>query len=305
MGAGRWDRDAWDDYARRTIHGRSRDEVFAARRLDPDFNPALIVRRESRDGEDNPQSTPIILASDVTGSMGYLAHALMQNGLNTLATEIYQRRPVTDPHVMVMAVGDATVDRAPLQVTQFEADIRLADQVRRLWIEGGGGGNHGESYSAAHWFAGERTDVDSVLLRGKKGYLFTIGDEPNLDGMSRGELERVFGERFERGLSARECLALAERSYEVFHVVIMEGYAGRGFAAVMETWEPLLPGRILVLEDHRRLAEAVVSAIQVAEGADAASVAGSWDAGAAAVVARAIRDLRPGRPGDLPRLAHM
>src|SRR5262249_27189007 len=151
---------------------RSREEVFGARRLDPNFDPARIRTRESRDSADNPQSTPIILASDVTGSMGFIAHELMQNGLNTLATEIYERRPVTDPHVMVMAVGDARVDAAPLQVTQFEADIRIADQVRRLWLEGGGGGNGGESYSAAHAFAGLRTDVDCMRQRGKKGYLF-------------------------------------------------------------------------------------------------------------------------------------
>jgi hypothetical protein len=294
MGAGRWDSHAWHDYARRNVYGRSREEVFGARRLDPDFNPALIVKRESRDSADNPQSTPIILASDVTGSMGFIAHSLMQSGLNTLATEIYERRPVSDPHVMVMAIGDASVDSAPLQVTQFEADIRLADQVRRLWIEGGGGANSGESYSGAHAFAGLRTDVDSVRLRAKKGYLFTIGDEPNLDGLSRNELERIFGEGFERGLSARECLSLAEQFYEVFHVVIMEGsFARADLAAVMRTWEPLLPGRILVLQDHHRLAETVVSAIQICEGANSQSVVASWDESAARVVARAIENLRP------------
>lgn len=292
MGAGRWDRHAWSDYAQRNVHGRSREEVFGARWLDPDFDPALIVKRESRDSGDNPQSTPIILASDVTGSMGFVAHALMSSGLNTLATEIYERRPVADPHVMVMAVGDAKTDAAPLQVTQFEADIRLADQVRRLWLEGNGGGNGGESYSAAHAFAGLRTDVDSVRVRGKKGYLFTIGDEPIHDGLRRGELERIFGEGFERDLSARECLALAEQSYEVFHVVIMEGFAGTHLAAVMRTWTPLLPGRILILQDHHFLAEAVVSAIQIFEGADAEAVVKSWDAKAARVVARAIEDLR-------------
>lgn len=299
MGAGRWDQGAWDTYASRHVHGRSREEVFRSRAMDPEFDPALIVQRESRDSADNPQSTPIILASDVTGSMGFIAHSLMSDGLNTLATEIYERRPVSDPHVMVMAVGDARTDTAPLQVTQFEADIRLADQVRRLWLEGGGGGNGGESYSAAHAFAGLRTEVDSVQLRGRKGYLFTIGDEPIHDGLRRVELERMFGDRFERGLTARECVALAQRSYEVFHVVILEGYAGSHLQQVLASWQRILPGRILLLRDHRRLAETVVSAIQVTEGADAATVAGSWDAQAAPVVAQALRDLRPARSGGL------
>jgi hypothetical protein len=293
MGAGRWNGDAWNDYAARNVHGRSREQLFGARGMNPDYDPARIGLRESRDGEDNPCATPIILASDVTGSMGFIAHALMSDGLNTLATEIYERRPVPDPHVMVMAVGDARCDAAPLQVTQFEADIRLADQVRGLWLEGGGGGNGGESYSLAHLFAGLRTETDSLRFRNKKGYLFTIGDEPIHDGLSRQELERVFGDRFERGLSARECVGVAERAYEVFHVVIMEGFAGANLSAVLRTWERILPGRILILQDHRCLAETVVSAIQVTEGADPAGVAGSWGGGAGPVVARALRDLRP------------
>ena len=37
--------------------------------------------------------------------------------------------PVADPHMMIMGVGDAWCDRAPLQVTQFEPDIRIAEQL--------------------------------------------------------------------------------------------------------------------------------------------------------------------------------
>lgn len=301
MGAGRWDRDAWADYAHRNVHGRGRDEVFSSRRMDPEFDPARIAVRESRDSEDNPASTPIILASDVTGSMGMIAHELMSHGLDTLATEIYERRPVSDPHVMVMAVGDAKTDAAPLQATQFEADIRIADQVRRLWLEGGGGGNGGESYCAAHAFAGLRTDTDSFQRRGKKGYLFTIGDEPIHDGLTRGEMVRIFGGHAERGLSASECVRLAQQSYDVFHIVVMEGYAASGLDHVLRTWKPLLPERVLLLGDHRRLAEVVVSAIQVAEGADPDDVAGSWTRDASPTVARALRDMRSGRGGGFLR----
>jgi thioesterase domain-containing protein len=43
----------------------------------------------------------------------------------------------------------------------------------------------------------------------------------------------------------------------------------------------------------------VVSALQIVEGADPASVAGSWDAQAAPVVAQALRDLRPRSPAGL------
>lgn len=297
MGNARWDPSAWGSYAKAHVAGRSASAVFTSRGLKDAYDPAKIRFRESRDSEMNPVSTPIILASDVTGSMGMISHKLMQDGLNTLATGIYDRKPVTDPHIMVLAVGDAECDRAPLQATQFEADIRLADQVRDLWIEGGGGGNGGESYSAAHLFAAIKTRTDAAEKRGRKGYLFTIGDEPTLDGVRAEQVRRVFGEPQERDLSARDCLAMAERSYEVFHIVLVnEGYASVRLDEVLATWKPLLPERTILLEDVDKLAETVISTIQVTEGANVAEVAASWSGSTAVVVANALRGL-PARSG--------
>ena len=292
MGNARWDPSAWGSYAKAHVSGKSASAVFTSRSLKDEYDPAKIAFRESRDSAMNPLSTPIILGSDVTGSMGMISHKLMRDGLNTLATGIYDRKPVTDPHIMVLAIGDAECDRAPLQATQFEADIRLADQVRDLWIEGGGGGNSGESYSAAHLFAALKTRTDAAEKRGRKGYLFTIGDEPNLDGMRAGQIKRVFGEAEARDLSARDCLAMAERSYEVFHIVLAnEGYASHRLGEVLATWKPLLPERTILLEDVDKLAETVISTIQVIEGANPADVAASWSGSTAVVVANALKGL--------------
>ncbi len=290
MGMGRFSTADWADYNARHVNGRSRSEVFGATDMDPRYDPARFGLRESRDSEFNPLATPIILAADVTGSMGMVAHELMRNGLVTLTSEIYDRRPVTDPHIMVAAIGDATCDRAPLQATQFEADISLAGQIRGLWLEGGGGGNDGESYSAAHLLAALKTATDAFEKHGRKGYLFTIGDEPILDGLSGRQISAIFGTEGPRGgLTARQCLQLAEKYYDVFHIVIREGYAATNMARVLKTWEPLLPGRTFVLEDYRRLAELVVSIIEINEGRDADDVAASWGGAAGTIVAKAVR----------------
>jgi hypothetical protein len=288
MGMGRFSTSDWAAYNARHVDGRSREEVFGATGMDPRFDPARFGTRESRDSAYNPQSTPIILAADVTGSMGMIAHELMRGGLITLTSEIYDRRPVPDPHILVAAVGDAFTDAAPLQATQFEADISLANQIRALWLEGNGGGNDGESYSAAHLLAALKTATDAFEKRGRKGYLFTIGDEPIHDGLAAHQIGRIFGVETRRGLSARECLAMAQKSYEVFHIVIREGYAATRLGQVLAAWERLLPGRTFVLENHRRIAELVVSIIEITEGRDPADVAASWPDAAGATVAKAI-----------------
>jgi len=303
MGQGRWNTSEWGNYKAAHVAGKSQAQIFRSSSMQPDYDPKRIQVRESRDSADNPNSTPIIIASDVTGSMGMIAHELMNNGINTVAREIYERKPVTDPHIMVMAVGDAKTDYSPLQVTQFEADIRLADQVRDLYIEGHGGGNGGESYNLAHVFAGTKVVSDAWEKRRKKGYLFTIGDEPVHDGCTKEELERFIGGSFKSGLTGQQCVDLASRTFEVFHIVLMnEGDARHNSKRVLQTWDAILPQRVIRLEDYTKLGEAIVSTVQVVEGENKDKVAASWGTGTDLVIANAIRDITARNGSGVVRL---
>lgn len=297
MGHGRWDAREWKSYAARNTRGKSARQIFTADGIKQAFDPARIALRESRDGDENPLSTAIILASDVTGSMGRIAEVMIRSGLDTTMREIYARKPVSDPHVMVMAVGDAECDNAPLQATQFEADIRLAEQLKDIWIEGGGGGNGGESYHLPWWFAANRTSIDCFERRNQKGFLFTIGDEPILGGISAANMRKVFGAvdgEGGEGLSSADLLTMAMEKYDVYHIVLTNvGYAASALDRVLSTWRPLLGDRLILCDDHEKVAEVVVSAIQVAEGADRDAVAGSWKGATADTVAGAIRSLKP------------
>lgn len=306
MGSGRFDPGDWDRYKTRNVQGRSQQQVFTSRSLKPEYDPAQIAVRESCDSDLNPNATPIILGSDVTGSMGLIADQLMRDGLKTLCAEIYARTPVPDPHIMVMAIGDAKCDSAPLQVTQFEADISLADQVRDLWLEGNGGGNRGESYSGAHLFAAMKTQIDAATRRNAKGFLFTIGDEANHDGMTRDQIKRVLGLDVEADITAEEALAVAQRNWEVFHVVLVnEGNCAHGQRDyVLDNWRSLMPERTICLEDVNSLAETIVSVLQVHQGEDAKAVASSWSGDKSLVVASALDSL-PAMHGGSGGLQHL
>lgn len=269
--------------------------MFTSTKLKPTYDPAQIAFRESRDSDKNPFATPIILGSDVTGSMGMVAHQMMQTGLNTVATEIYDRKPITDPHIMVMAIGDTYCDRAPIQMTQFEADISLADQVRDLYIEGGGGGNAGESYTVAWLAAALKVRADAFEKRKRKGYLFTIGDEPVLDVITKDQIKRFIGVDAEADINAADALRMVSRDWEVFHIVLAnEGYCSYRESEVLASWKAVLPERTVRLEDVTKLSETIVSLIQVTEGANAATVAGSWSGDTSLVVANALRDVAVG-----------
>ncbi len=297
MGSARWDPSDWSAYATSTT-GKSTDAVFASRGIDKDLNPFGVTVRESRDSDLNPKSTAVIVGLDVTGSMGMIADALARKGLGTMVEEILARKPVSDPHLMCMGIGDVLYDRAPLQVTQFEADIRIARQLEKLWLEKGGGGNSCESYNLPWYFAAMHTAIDCFEKRGKKGYLFTVGDEePPLD-LSAAAVARFIGDRT-RDFDSRELLTLVERMYHVFHVIVEEGsHARHDPRGVRNRWTELLGQRVIGLSDHTQLAEVIVSAIEVNEGRDPDRVVNSWSGKTALVVQRAVGSLRPARTGN-------
>ena len=292
MGSSSWNHDDWKGYSTRTA-SKSTNQIFTSRGLDDSLNPNNFTVRESRDSDAHPNSTPIIVALDVTASMGMVATSIAQKGLGVLVEEILNRKPVTDPHVLIAGIGDANYDNAPLQATQFEADTIITDQIEKIYLEGGGGGNGFESYDLAWFLAGFKTATDSMDKRSKKGYLFTVGDEEIPHGLTMAQIQRFTGQTTERDMSAQELLDSASRMYECFHVVVEEGHhvRQRGLDRVMESWSTLLGERALPLSDHTKLAEVVVSAIQMSEGTDHSTVAGSWSGDTSLVVANATKSL--------------
>ena len=75
--------------------------------------------RESRDSDLNPASTAIVVGLDVTGSMGMIADALARKGRwAPWSEEIWPVNRCPIP-ILCAGIGDVLYDRAPLQVTQF------------------------------------------------------------------------------------------------------------------------------------------------------------------------------------------
>lgn len=199
--------------------------------------------RECRDSQEHPYSTPIIIALDVTGSMMNTPYEMIKNHLPKIMDSVMQMG-VRDPQLLFMAVGDHEYDRYPIQVGQFESDTeKILNSLESLVIEGGGGGNAGESYLLAHIVAGYHTETDSWFKRHTKGFLFTIGDEPNLQGIPGNSLTEILGYQKGAGsISANEAILKAQEQYHVFHIHITNASHG---TRVAESWKNLLGQNVL------------------------------------------------------------
>lgn len=232
---------------------RPAHEIFS-RNFNSSMNPNGVEVRESRDSEEHPNSLPIILGLDITGSMGRIPHNLVKNGLPSIMQTIIDGG-VADPQVLFMGIGDHECDRAPLQIGQFESGDELLDRwLTDLWIEGGGGGNMGESYLLAWYFASRYTATDHFEQRGQKGILFTIGDEPCLSSLPVQAQESIMGTGQYQNFSARELLEAAQEQWEVFHLHMRQNSA-------IEHWQDLIGDNLIIVQDQNMVANIIADKV--------------------------------------------
>ena len=227
MGGGYWRKEDFARYSVRmgrtvrtdgsidTSGMRGAQDMYRARGLDPKMDPYKVMR-ECCDSEEHPNTIPVILALDVTGSMG---GALLKTAasLNEIMQNILNE--YKDVEFMIMGIGDLSYDRAPIQISQFESDIRIAEHLDRIWFERGGGGNSFESYTAA-WYMGLRHTALDCWKRGKKGVIITLGDEPLNPYLPGDRLEKITGDPVQGDVETDRLYHEAREKYDIFHIAI-------------------------------------------------------------------------------------
>lgn len=290
MGYSEWKDSDWTDYkASNNITSQSTvSTLYKSRSMKDNLNPYGVKYRESCDSAGNPDSRAIIIGFDVTGSMDYLAEEIGINTLSKFVEELYDKRPIAYPHLMFMAIGDAYTDSAPLQVTQFETDIKIAEQLHNIYFEGCGGGNNGESYLAAWYFAARHTKIDCLEKRGEKGILITIGDEPNHKYLKKNQIKEIFGDDVDEDLSAEQLLNEVTRGYEVFHFLV----GNYEYHDSLDCWRKLLGERAMIVTDHTKIPEIIEAILEVLIGRkDVDQASAQWDGSTQLVVKTAIGGL--------------
>lgn len=224
MGGGAWTTNAYT----RTLNSMGFDskedilysnvqKVFKNRFLAKELNPKNVLR-ECRDTEEHPNTIPVILALDVTGSMGSAAKTCAAK-LDDIITTLY--RDVRDVEFLMMGIGDLAYDDAPIQASQFESDVRILDQTSKIYFEGGGGSNLFESYTAVWYFGLHSTDLD-CWKRGKKGIIITMGDEPLNPYLPYKELNKVMGSSEQGDVETASLYLKAKEKYDIFHISITD-----------------------------------------------------------------------------------
>ncbi|MDI2131545.1 hypothetical protein [Yinghuangia seranimata] len=275
MGSGNWSTDVYD--AANAYNASTGRSAFAYNdstvksvprsswKAHADLDPRGVGVRESRDSDEHPTSLAISILFDVTGSMGSVPITL-QTKLAELFGLLLRKGYVDHPQILFGAIGDATCDRVPLQVGQFESDNRMDDQLGTILLEGGGGGQKTESYELAMYFMARHTELDCLDKRGKRGYLFVIGDEMPYGRVKKREVEAVIGDTIGEDIPVEAIVAELQRKFEVYYI-LPAGASYVGDTEVLGIWKKLLRQNVIELDDLDAVCETIALTIGLAEDA--------------------------------------
>ena len=240
---------------------QSIDQTFVQqkhKRIHESMDPKGVALRECRDSEAHPNTVPIQLYLDVTGSMGRIPHHLIKEGLPHLVSSLIEGA-APDAALLFGAIGDHECDRHPLQIGQFESgDEELDMWLTRTYLEGGGGGNAGESYLLAWLFAAYHTVTDSFEKRGKKGFVFTVGDEPFLPSLPLSAAKEILGDtcKLQDKVTAQELYDEVCKTNHAFHIFVRHGM--RYFN---DEWAELMGDRCIIIDDYTKVPDTIIGIV--------------------------------------------
>lgn len=274
MGGSSWSNDAYAD--RTTLRTNTGTPVFAydaaiksgktATKVNDRLDPKSIKgKRESRDSDAHPSSNAIVVSLDVTGSMAAVVGEI-HSKLPTLMGLLTRKNYITDPQVLFLAVGDATCDRVPLQVGQFESGLEMDDDLSNMYLEQGGGGQQTESYELAAYFGARKTSIDCFEKRGKKGYFFFIGDENAYNSVDKEEVKALYGDTLEASIKTKDMFEELKKTYNVFFILPEDASNGDD-DSIVKKWKTLVGAEhVLRLPKAEAVAELIALQVGLCEG---------------------------------------
>ena len=119
-----------------------------------------------------------------------------------------------------------------------------------------------ESYELGMYFLATHTEMDCMVKRQKKGYLFMTGDENPYPTLSKNIVDAVIGDRLDEDLTCEEVVAELQKSFIPFFIIPDYDRAPR----CERRWRDFLGDNVLVMEAPEDVCYVSAGVILINEG---------------------------------------
>jgi hypothetical protein len=201
-------------------------------------------------------TNPIVIAFDVTGSMGDAARVVYDK-LPMFWGELVNKNYLPDPSVSFFAVGDTNCDDYPLQLCEFGEGIILDDYIKKIYLEGGGGGQCSESYEMCAYYYAHCCSIPNAKLP----FFFFIGDEDYYDSLSASSIKKFCDRDYrEGGVTAASVFKVLRDKWK--NVFLLHKYYSGYDTQIMNSWKKALGNeRVYKMDDPKAVVDMMLGII--------------------------------------------
>ena len=197
--------------------------------------------------------------------MGEVPKYLIDNTLPDCVASI-MKAGIDNPQICFMAFGDVEgcYEEAPLQVGQFESSDELMEKwLRKVDLEGRGGGNRGEDPHMCWYFAANHIKTDALEKRGIKGCLITISDEPIHKTLPKEAITHYIGDECGEDLATSFIYRECAKKWDIYHIHVEHG--GYSLEIISDSWKPYV-GDNLIISDKEHVGESIARIVSNSYG---------------------------------------
>ncbi len=222
----------------RSFLGRSRPDMGIV-------DPSKIITTDT--------ATPIVLAVDVTGSMSDWPRQIFDR-LPLLYRTLAQFKPELE--ISFCAIGDATCDTYPLQIADFAKGVDLEKKIQAIFGEGGGGGQHHESYELFAYAMLQKVKTPKAT----DPFLIIFGDEGFYEFVDPGQARHYLKEDLQSPLRSMEVWDKVKQKFDVY--MLHKPYDhGDLDTEIVEQWKAALGQKVVVVPDPLRIVDYAMGVI--------------------------------------------
>jgi hypothetical protein len=203
---------------------------------------------------------PIVVMLDVTGSNTNLAKVCYDKA-PMMHGQIEQQGylPANEFEISFSACGDAYCDSAPLQIGDFAYGIELDNWIKKIYLEGGGGGQLHETYELAAYYYNNKCNIDKAIVP----FFFFIADEAPYADIFRRNIKKVFDEDTNVDILSSKVFKQLDKKFHGNVFVLLNKYCGGDWVPwIIDEWRKYIPEeRIIRLKQEKSIIDVMLGII--------------------------------------------
>jgi hypothetical protein len=258
---------------REAVHDKGETIYRTTGRLDPNVDvkgKQRVSRNSMVPGTEagtfvlpNGIALPILSQFDGTGSMAENVEKAFEAipVLDTMLSGIRTRYNTQIASAVVQDVGDG---HPVFQMSQFESDNRIAEQMRLL-VPDRSGGDAPEDYDLGLAYLLLATRMDIFDFYGLRGYTFIVGDQIGRGQVRPGAVKDHLGHTLQSSMETRDICRQLLQKWHLFYIQVGSGGGATHNSATTWWQDKLGSNRVVLVPNPDLLAEVQAGLIYVTE----------------------------------------